>query len=303
MTEIKLNKPLDPDYVGVRNKLGQFLETLSGKQVEELRTPDGRVIGFKVKDSQTQEKQMKQSKCDCEKKIQQIISTSSQVYNQMMSASRQIYKQVFDAFVKDDIAAIARQLAKELVNNATVSTNTIGTDDSVDVSAKIVLAQGEQAKSKFWKIWNAGSILESIRTKLLKNPNESRVVLIDTTRSPKCKDGSYSFNVIVDESPEDGFYLDILTNSIDEIDKRIELGAENAGYSCEKVTPTSAAVFSINLSNDDKLTADIYIVYACEKKRYEISSKIGNNITDLFDKLKHDSSAETKTATDVVDEH
>ena len=294
MTEIKLNKPLDPEYVGIRNKLGQFLETLSGKQVEELRTPDGRVFGFRVKDSQTQEKQMEQPKCDCEKKIKQMIS-----------ASRQAYKQVFDAFVKDDVTYIARQLAKELVNNATVSTNTIGTNDSVDVSAKIVLAQGEQAKSKFWKIWNAGNILESIHTKLLKNPNDSQVVLIDTTRSPKCKDDSYSFNVIINESPEEEYwyYLDILINSIDEIDERIKVEAKNAGYSCEKVTPTSAAMFSINLSKDDKLTADIYIVYACEKKRYEISPKIENNITDLFDKLKHDASAETKTATDVVDGH
>jgi len=73
--------------------------------------------------------------------------------------------------------------------------------------------------------------------------------------------------------------------------------AERTGYSCEKITPTASASFSINLSKDNKLTANVYLVYVCEKKRYELPSKIKDGIAEVFNRLQNEESVEVKEKT------
>ena len=234
-----------------------------------------KLVGAKTTTKQGETKMNNGQECNCEKLKAQIDR-----------ASKEIYNSVFRNFAKEDLSKIANKLAKKLLNEADMKTEKVDNCEQVWISASIDIAEGNEASNLFWRIWNCGSIMGSFYTKIFKKDPADQIINIDTTQSPKSLDGGVSFTIKVEDADiEGGCCLDTLINAVGEIDKRIEDEAEHNGFDYEKVYPTADLWFSLNLSKDNKLTADVTLIYMCERKEYEVSQKINDQIAGLFEKL------------------
>ncbi len=205
---------------------------------------------------------------------------------QIERSGNEIYNSVFKNFAKEDLSKIANKLAKKLLNEADMKTEKVNNYEQIWISARVDVAEGNEASNLFWKIWNCGSIMSSFYIKIFKKDPADQIINIDTTQSPKTLDGGVSFTIKVEDSNiEGGCCLDTLINAVKEIDKRVEDEAEHNGFDYEKVYPTADLWFALNLSKDNKLTADVTLMYMCERKEYEVSQKINDQIVGLFEKL------------------
>ena len=213
--------------------------------------------------------------CNCEKLKAQIERAGNEIYNS-----------VFKNFVKEDLSEIANKLAKKLLNEADMKIEKVNNYQQIGISRRVDVAEGNEAANLFWKIWNCGSIMGSFYTKIFKKDPADQLINIDTTQAPKTLYGGVSFTIKVENSDiEGGCCLDTLINAVKEIDKRVKNEAAHNGFDYEKVYPTADLWFALNLSKDNKLTADVTLMYMCERKQYEVSQKINDQIVGLFEKL------------------